>query len=243
MQIHNKSIHIQSLVAPLKKKVIKHRKSAPWYNSETRNLKQKTQKLERKWRLDKLVESRLVWKESLKIYRKALRNARGAYYSALIEENKNNPRFLFSTVARLTASHNSIEPCIPIALSSNDFMSFFNDKILTIRDKISHLLPSTDLESNLGPGTLEPALKPYIYLNCFSPINLHQLNSIISSSKSSTCLLDPIPTRLLKEVQPLISTSLLEIINMSLLTGYVPQSFKIAVIKPLLTKPTLDAGV
>ena len=32
-------------------------------------------------------------------------------------------------------------------------------------------------------------------------------------------------------------------INLSLLSGYVPQSFKVAVIKPLLKKPTLDPGV
>ncbi|MDF4280558.1 reverse transcriptase family protein [Vibrio parahaemolyticus] len=32
-------------------------------------------------------------------------------------------------------------------------------------------------------------------------------------------------------------------INISLLTGYVPQSFKVAVIKPLLKKPTLDPEV
>ena len=32
-------------------------------------------------------------------------------------------------------------------------------------------------------------------------------------------------------------------INLSLLTGYVPQSFKLAVIKPLLKKPTLDPEV
>ena len=32
-------------------------------------------------------------------------------------------------------------------------------------------------------------------------------------------------------------------INLSLLSGYVPQSFKVAVIKPPLKKPTLDPGV
>ena len=31
--------------------------------------------------------------------------------------------------------------------------------------------------------------------------------------------------------------------NLSLVTGYVPQSFKVAVIKPLLKKPTLDSEV
>lgn len=230
-------------VAPLKQKTIKHRKLAPWYNSQTRKLKQKLRKLETIWRSTKLEESRLVWQDCLKIYKKALRNARAAYYSSLIEENKNNPRFLFSTVARLTKSHSSTEPCIPRDLSSNDFMNFFNDKILAIRDKITCILPSIGSALPSNSGVLELALRPDIYLDCFSPINLNQLTSMISSSKPSTCLLDPIPTRLLKEVLPLVSASLLDMINVSLLTGYVPQSFKVAVIKPLLKKPSLDPGV
>ena len=121
-------------IAPRKLKIINHRKLAPWYNHQTRQLKQETRKSERKWRASKLRGCRLIWQNDLKNYRKALRNARGAYYSALIEENKNNPRFLFSTVARLTESHSSIEPCIPINLSSNDFMNFFYNKIITIKD-------------------------------------------------------------------------------------------------------------
>ncbi|XP_042341350.1 uncharacterized protein LOC121942262, partial [Plectropomus leopardus] len=70
-----------------------------------------------------------------------------------------------------------------------------------------------------------------------------QLYTLVSASKPSTCLLDPIPTKLLKEVLPLLDNFLLDIINASLLTGYVPQSFKVAVIKPLLKKPTLDPEI
>ena len=36
---------------------------------------------------------------------------------------------------------------------------------------------------------------------------------------------------------------MLDLINLSLVTGYVPQAFKVAVIKPLLKKPTLDPDV
>uniref|UniRef100_A0A8D0CS33 Reverse transcriptase domain-containing protein n=3 Tax=Sander lucioperca TaxID=283035 RepID=A0A8D0CS33_SANLU len=230
-------------VAPLKKKTMKQRKLAPWYNSQTRKLKQISCKLESKWRSTKLEESRLDWQDSLKTYRKTLRKARSDYYSSLIEENKNNPRFLFSTVARLTDSHSSIEPSIPIALSSDDFMSFFNDKIITIRDTIHHLLPPTSNGSPLTDRLLERTTRPDIYLDCFYPINPQQLMLKVSSAKPSTCLLDPIPTRLLKEALPMVNTSLLDMINMSLLTGYVPQSFKVAVIKPLLKKPTLDPEV
>ncbi len=66
---------------------------------------------------------------------------------------------------------------------------------------------------------------------------------MVSSFKPSTCLLDPIPTRLLKEVLHLVNTTLLDMTNLSLLTGHVPQSFQAAVIKPLLKKPNLDPGV
>lgn len=49
----------------------------------------------------------------------AVVDAKTVYY---MDKNKNNPRFLFSTIARLTESHCSIEPSIPVTLNSNDFM-------------------------------------------------------------------------------------------------------------------------
>ena len=87
-------------------------------------------------------------------------------------------------------------------------MNFFYNKIITIREEISHQMPSIGIAGSPTSATLD------VYLECFSAVGLHQLTSIISSSKSSTCLLDPIPTRLLKEVVPLIGTSLLDMINL-----------------------------
>ena len=104
-------------------------------------------------------------------------------------------------------------------------------------------MPSTGNDLIPNSETPKVAVQGDIYLSCFSPIDLQQLTITISSSKQTTCLLDPIPTRLLKESLPLVDTFLLNIINLSLSTGYVPQSFKVAVIKPLLKKPTLDPGV
>ena len=59
------------------------------------------------------------------------------------------------------------------------------------------------------------------------PVDLSELTAAVVSSKPSTCILDPIPIRLFKEVFPLIDTSILHLINLSLLTGYVPQTFKV----------------
>ena len=77
-------------------------------------------------------------------------------------------------------------------------------------------------------------------LECFTPLQEPDLISLISSSKSSTCILDPLPTSFLKQILPVATEPLLKAINSSLSTGYVPKSFKLAVIKPLIKKPDLD---
>ena len=122
-------------------------------------------------------------------------------------------------------------------------MTFFNDKILTIRNRINHLLPSIGTNTPSSTEMSETAENPTNYLDSFSLITLDQLTKLISGSKPTTCILDPIPTKLLKEILPLINSTLLNTINLSLSSGYVPRSFKIAVIKPLLKKPTLDPEV
>jgi len=40
----------------------------------------------------------------------------------MIEDDKKNPRFLFSTVARLNKNPSSVEPCIPLTLSTDNFL-------------------------------------------------------------------------------------------------------------------------
>lgn len=109
-------------------------------------------------------------------------------------------------------------------------MNFFDEKIINITFKTSnHHLQKSKLSVNTA--ALEVITKPDTYLDSFLPIST-QYSSVFSSSKSTTCLLDPIPSRLLKEVFPLLGTSLLDIINSSLTSGYVSKTFKVAVIKP-----------
>ncbi len=63
----------------------------------------------------------------------------------------------------------------------------------------------------------------------FSTIGEEEFNKLVKSAKPTTCILDPIPSKLLKEVIPVIDR-LLAIINSSLSLGYVPKTFKLAVI-------------
>ena len=115
-------------------------------------------------------------------------------------------------------------------------MRFFINKIVSIREKIDGILLTIITDVSSSAAALEVSLEPDLYLYSFCPVDLSELTTAIVSSKPSTSILDPNPTRLFKEVFPLIDTSILDLINLSLLTGYVPQTFKVAVIKLLLKK-------
>ncbi len=112
-------------------------------------------------------------------------------------------------------------------------------KIDTVRDQIVTMQPS--------------ATKSHQIVNCRSPEEqLHSFSTIMGGggvgglyklvklAKPTTCMLDPIPSKLLKEVIPEVIDPLLAIINLSLSLGYVPKTFKLAVIKPLIKKTQLD---
>ncbi len=203
-------------VAPIKLKKVREKRAAPWYNSYTHSLK-------KNW---------IAWKNSMSSYRQALKAARTEHIRKLIDNNKNNPRFLFSTVARVTNNQTSPDLNIPSQFNSNDFMNFFTDKIDNIRNTITNVDSTV---SNTSASFIPPKEK----LQCFTTIGQEELNKLIAASKPTTCLLDLVPDKLLKEL-PVAEEPLLNIINSSLSLGHVPKPFKLAVIKPLIKKPQLD---
>ena len=79
-----------------------------------------------------------------------------------------------------------------------------------------------------------------IKLSRFQPITLSNLQKLIQSTPNKSCDLDPITTSLLKQILPSIATTIADIINTSLKDGSFPESFKRALVRPLLKKPNLD---
>ncbi len=112
-------------------------------------------------------------------------------------------------------------------------MNFFTAKIDNIRNTITNV-------DSTASSTSASFIAPKEILQCFTTIGQDELNKLITASKPTTCLLDPVPTKLLKELLPVAEEPLLNIINSSLSLGHVPKPFKLAVIKPLIKKPKLD---
>ncbi len=111
-------------------------------------------------------------------------------------------------------------------------MNFFTDKIDNIRNTITNVVSTASSTSASFTAPKEKLL-------CFTTIGQEVLNKLVTASKPTTCLLDPVPTKLLKEL-PVAEEPLLNIINSSLSLGRIPKPFKLAVIKPLIKKPQLD---
>nr|XP_049586306.1 uncharacterized protein LOC125975153 [Syngnathus scovelli] len=124
-------------VVPLRLKT-RRRLPTPWFTDETHTLKQLCRKHERKWHLTKLEVFHQAWRDSLLKYKDALILAKTRYFSQVINLNKNNLKYLFDTVAKLTLR----QPTPNSSFHSADkFMKFFARKIESIRDKINMTIP------------------------------------------------------------------------------------------------------
>ncbi len=112
-------------------------------------------------------------------------------------------------------------------------MNYFTSKMNTIRDQtVTMQLPAAVLHQIVHYRSLEEQF------HSFSTIGEEELYKLVKSAKPTTYMLDPIPSKLLKDVLPEVIDPLLAIINSSLSLGYVPKTFKLAVIKPLIKKNT-----
>ena len=114
---------------------------------------------------------------------------------------------------------------------ADQFASFFPDKIKTIRDT---LIPSGTVK-DLRPSSDPPKF------TAFTEVPQDTVDKIIRNSPTKSCMLDPWPTFLIKECSDILLPSITKLVNCSLMEGCVPDSFKIAVVSPLLKKATLSA--
>ncbi len=108
-------------------------------------------------------------------------------------------------------------------------MNYFTSKINTIRDQSVTMQPPAAVSHQIVHYR-----SPEEQFCSFSTIGEGELYKLVKSAKLTTCMLDPIPSKLLKDV----IDPLLTIINLSLSLGYVLKTFKLAVIKLLIKKNT-----
>ena len=224
--------------APLKTSCFTLRPSSPWYSENIKVEKQRRRRLERLWRKSGLTVHKDMFAEQCRVVNMCVHDSKMTYYSTLINNNQSNPKALFSTVDKLL--HRKPEKKLPSSDCStslaNKFAEFFHDKIVNISSNLQARRADTaDLFSDTNNCQSE--------LCEFQQITVDDFTSLVCSPTIKTCVLDPIPSSIMKEISDVLYPVLTRIVNLSLERSEVPCSLKKAVVYPLLKKPSLDHEV
>ena len=110
-----------------------------------------------------------------------------------------------------------------------------NDSFIT---KVKQIRTSIDQHKLQTQNSTTQTSLTIVY--SFHPVTITQLQTMIRSSKPTSCALNPIPTSLLLECLDDILPTLTHIINTSILSGQFPTNKKTAIVRPLLKKCSLD---
>ncbi len=117
-------------------------------------------------------------------------------------------------------------------------MNYFTYKIDTIRDQIVTMQPSATVSHQIVQYR-----SPEEQFHSFSTIGEEELYKLVKSAKPTTCILDPIQSKLLKEVLPEVIDHLLAFINLSFSLGYVPKTLNWLLLILSLKKHNLTPNI
>jgi len=100
-----------------------------------------------------------------------------------------------------------------------------------------------DIRASINPSSVDTScgLSPQCSWSTFSPVTEEDIKGLVKKVKPSSSPLDVMPTLLLLNVFDVVGPYVVKLINLSLLTGSVPSSFKQTVVSPILKKPNLDS--
>ena len=219
--------------APIKSKTIVVRPLIPWFDDELKSLKSQRRKAELIWRRDINHETLLSFHRARNKYINALNTKQTYHLSHLILEAKGDSKKLFALINTLCGKkqstplpdHDSVENLV------NEFGNFKKNKIDAIRKDI---------------GVTEAPYIPFreegvcSNLDTFAVVSENDVRKLVMKSKTTSCALDPMPTKLVKEYMEELLPLFTHIINISITTGEFPHKWKTALVVPLLKKAGLD---
>ena len=224
--------------APIIRKKVRANKNDPWFDDikdQVAIAKRRRRNAEKKKNKTGLTVHKQIYTQAKKDVTKIISKARTEYYSSEVTKCSNGRQF-YGLIGTLTGVKHTSP--LPTNHKSEDlpqiFSDYFSMKIADIRSELDRL---TDLgrSSQVNSSTSCPSS-----FTVFRPVSESEVRKTILQSKPTTCSLDPIPTPLLIEFLDLLLPTITQLMNNSILTGTFPESFKSAVVKPLLKKPTLD---
>ena len=221
-------------LAPMETKIIYPDRNDPWFTSEILAAKRSKRRAERLWRKTKSTEDHNAYKKLCIAQHKKASTSHRLHISKEIENCGSDQKQLFKVTNKLMR-RNLGKKMLPSAESdqelANQFSAFFKDKIVNIRKELKIDQPLKNYED---------IPNKYSQLLNFSDVGHKEVEDMVLQSGNKSCILDPIPTSVVKQLAPLLCSPITEIIKKSLIHGHVPEALKTAIIRPLIKDYSLD---
>ena len=149
------------------------------------------------------------------------------YYCTIISDNSHDPKKLWHTLHHVhdKGQETTIPPHQSEKSLANKFASFFIQKIKSICDMF------TSSSTTVIPPMFTPP-----NLSHFNEVLENKVLKIIKNSPTKSCLLDPVPTFLLKYCVEILLLSITKLVNLSLAEGVFPQNSRRWLSLPSLRK-------
>ena len=220
--------------APEIERTVTLRKPTSWATADIKVAKTAKRRAEKRWRRTKNDTDYETYKTSKNSYNNMLNDLRSKDLSKRINDNKGNSRNMFKAInAALNRKQNlPLPPHANDRTLANQFISYFDEKIDKIRQKLDNEPTVTDQSDNeVFSG--QP-------LTNFRRLNQADVSRLLKQMKNKHCKLDPMPIWLMNECIEEFIPIITEIINTSLAVGEMPDILKHALIKPTLKKHGLE---
>ena len=172
------------------------------------------------------------YQDARNIYIQKLKKAKCLYLNTAVEETHGNQKKLFGLLNSLTKEPigNQLPPDNEESLADG-FAAFFQEKIEAI-------CKSFNLKDCLKVSSTYPNHLPRML--SFRAVSQGEIRRLLGKAKPTTCVLDTIPTKLLKAHQDAFLPLVTKLINLSLTTGVFPDTWKKTIVRPLLKKSGLE---
>ncbi|XP_072039764.1 uncharacterized protein [Amphiura filiformis] len=238
----------------------------PWYNDTIHEARRDRRRLENKWRKSRLNTDKDRYIVQKDIVEDLIVKAKSSYFHDKLFTANSKQQF-----ATLNSLLNNNTKLLPVSDSecqlAERFADFFVDKIQTIRQNLDMesdlgvsnnvsidgnnmcISDGADVTCNLhnlsddmkGVESIES--HDVTELHELKPATLEEIDRTLKKCSNKSCLLDPIPTWLLKDHSTLFIPILAEIVNVSFNTGIFPDSLKDAIITPVIKKQSMDPNI
>ena len=205
----------------------------PWYTAEIQAARTEFRRIERRYLKSRSANHKADMQRAKYRYENLMTTTKRSYFSDLVLNNDRDQSALFKILNRIMhrKSDNPLPKCASDQQLANNFKDFFARKIETIREKF--------------PASIEDAFdndlqSPEDSFSEFRLMTEPEVLKLIASAATKSCEIDPVPTHILKQCTSELLPVITRIINLSLETGVVPDTQKLAIVRPLLKKKNLD---